>query len=279
MADIADVERAVVGLIARAIYPNGTAQPCAIADGDGTPIPARVYRGDPPPLGLLADLRAGFVNISVLPAGSGHNVTRYLAKWRSLPPVAATLAVAQSGDTVTLSGTPGPGQNVAAIVNGTGFVHAVQEGDTLAAIAAALAQLIGGGASSDGPVLTVPAAGSLSARVGTTATALRELARFQRDVQVTLWCSTPAIRDAVAAVAVPALAQVIRLTLADGSSARMILDNDGDIDDGQQKEQAYRRTLHLQIEYATTEVEAAPTVTVFDASVARFSPTLSGSSS
>ena len=256
MADISDVEQAIVNLVAGALYPNGTSQPSAVS------ADCRIYRGWPVKDGLQADMRAGTVNINVW-AGHGKNTTRFPAIDRPLSIPAPTLSAAASGNTVTLSGAVGANQNVAVIVNGIGYVYAVQANDTLSTVAAALAALIGAGASSSGPTLTVVNAHSLVARVGVVASTAREVARFRRSFQINIWAPNPSARDAVGKAIKPVLADLRRMALPDGTTAQVTLDDDfSQPDDGLQKEQVYRVTYLVSVEYGLTVSGAAATVVV-----------------
>ncbi|MEJ0047582.1 MAG: hypothetical protein WDN04_16740 [Rhodospirillales bacterium] len=59
MADVADVEAALIAAVLAALYPNGAGAPSA------TGSPARVFRGWPTTSLLTQDRAAGAVDISV----------------------------------------------------------------------------------------------------------------------------------------------------------------------------------------------------------------------
>lgn len=262
MADITDVEQAILDLLAEAIYPAGTALPSAIIDPrSGNPVPTKLFRGWPPPAGLQSDMRAGTINVNIYRTGVGHSTTRYTPKWQTVRIAPATVTLTVSGDTVTVGGTPAAGQNATVVADGVGYVHAVQADDTLADIATALADQIGNGASSTGPVLTISGATTIGATVGTLGTSIKEVSRQTRVLQVNIWAPTPAIRDAAAKLLVPVLRDTIRLAMPDGGGARLMTAGDGDDDDGDQKEQLFRRLIPVPVEYATTLVSQDPTVT------------------
>jgi len=263
MADLSDVQRAVVDLLAATAYPAGTAQPSAIIDpATGAPVTFQASRGWPQPAQLQDLLRAGSVYVNVWALKGGQSTTRYPVRWQTVAVTPPTVTLAVSGNTVTLGGAIATGQNVAIVVDGVGSVHAVQAGDTLAGIASGLAMAIGGGATSSGPVITIPGTPTIGATVGTFGQSLQEVARQIRRLQVNIWAPTPGIRDAAAKALVPALRSVTRLALPDGSGARLITECDGDDDDADQKEQAYRRILIVPVEYATTVTGSAATVAV-----------------
>ena len=100
MADLAEVEQVIVGVIAAALYPDGTASPSAIGE------PVRVYRGWPEPNRLDADLAAGTLNVSVYPQEMEHRTTRYTPDEIDLPRDPPTLTLTVIGDTVTVGGSP-----------------------------------------------------------------------------------------------------------------------------------------------------------------------------
>lgn len=251
MADLSDVEQALVGLIAAALYPNGTSQPSAVTAA------CRIYRGWPMPKALEEDLRAGIVNVSVFPTNIYQALPHYSTDWQTQTVPATTITATVNGQTVTLSGTVRAPQNVAIVVDKHGYVYPVQATDTLAGIATALAALVSAdrSASSAGTVVTIPGAVSLHARVGTVGTSIREVGRQKRQFFVTIWAADPTTRDAVGKIVHPTMQGVFRLSMPDGTTATVATADDGNPNDGLQKEQLYRRTHRYAIEYATTQTE------------------------
>ncbi len=144
MASLTDVLKQVAAQIAAIVYPSGTGQPSVAG------FPIRVYPGWPVPEQLEADLAAGIAHISVYPHGKDRSTTRYLGR-SSIPLTAPvhTLTMTVAGSVVTLSGTISA-QNIMINLNGTSYVYAVQQSDTLTSAATALAYLVPG-ASSAGP--------------------------------------------------------------------------------------------------------------------------------
>lgn len=251
MADLSDVENALVAVVAQVFYPNGTGQPSALG------APVRIYRGWPSKPELETDLRSGAVNVSVYALNRERSVTRFQNNWRLLSgPAEPTLTLTVSGNTVTVGGTVAVPQNAAVIVNGaSGYSYALQETDTPTTIATALVSLINADnadAFSSGPVITVPGAVSLVGRAGTFGNSLRELKRQRRDIQIALWASTPSLRDQVAILLDPALAAMEFIALADGTAGRMVYVGSPH-DDTVQKEILYRRNLIYSVEYGTTQ--------------------------
>lgn len=253
MADLADVETALVTLIADALYPGGAAEASAIG------VAARIYRGWPVLGGLEADLAGGVVNVSVLAVpGQVRNTTR----WNDPPHdsyAAPTMTVSVSGSTATIGGVAGAGQVAGLLIDGLAYVYRASAGDTTASVAAALAGLIGAGAVVSGSMVTIAGARRLTGRVGADAADARELRRQQQSFRVTLWCDSPASRDAVSAAVDLALGSQDFITLADGSSARIRFESTSS-SDRQEDAELYRRDLVYSVDYATVLLSQLPTM-------------------
>lgn len=261
MADLTDVQNAVVGLLAQALYPNGTADPSAT--GDATII----YAGWPQASQLDADLaglsngRGGRVHVSVFPMTGETLQPAYSNAWAPLSQQAATVTLSIAGQAITLGGTVIVPQNVAVLAGGQAYTYAVVAGDTLTSIATALAVLIPG-ASSSGPVLTIPDGVKVAAaRAGGSGVMQRELQRRKRPVQVTIWADTPERREACARVLDVALAAVEFVALPDQTGARLIYQTSHQID-ATQKANLYRRDIIYSAEYSTTQTQTATEVVV-----------------
>lgn len=316
MADVSDVESVLTATLTQTIYPNGTANPSIAA------VPCKIYRGWPIPAKLEADLAAGKVNVSVFPQDNEKRTTKYLPKWYTLPFTAPELELIVEGNTITVAGTPSSPLNAAAIVNGTGYVYAVQANDTLVSIATGLAALINENtpAVSEGAVITIDDAipqnspmelsesGPLSrrfggavlasmagywpframnlglsgfwrkrfggviessmaayfptpsvhlaARVGAVVQTVREIKRQKRGFQITFWCPTPALRDAIVPPCDVALAGIDFLTLPDGTAGRILYERTL-VSDRVEREGLYRRDLFYSVEYGTTQSGSA----------------------
>lgn len=262
MADLSDVENALVTLAAQTLYPNGTGQ----ASLPGMPI--KVFPGWPIPQQLDADLAAGKCQVSVFTRQEQRNTTRYTKDWQPLSTNAPTLTLTIVGQTVTVGGSvpvSGNPQNVMVMANGKPYVYAIQQGvDTLNSIATALATLIAAGiagTTNTGAVITLPNTARINAvRVGATGTSIREIRRQEQLFQVSVWADTPAHRDAIVAPLDAALAATQFITLADQSAARLIYKSTM-VFDQYQKEKLYRRDLFYTVEYATTQVETDTQIT------------------
>lgn len=255
MADVSDIESVLVSTITQALYPNGTGNP-SVAGAD-----CKIYRGWPIPANLNADLSAGKINVSVFPQDVEQRTTRYPRTYQELTTPTVTLTLTASGTTITTGGTPATPLNAAALVNGKAYVYAVQNGDTLDAIATGLAALINADtpASSSGAVITIPAAKQLVARVGGVGTVIRETKRQKRGFQITFWCPTPALRDTVVPPVDKALADIDFLTLPDGTAGWLRYER-SPISDRIERAALYRRDLIYSVEYGTTDTADAPQI-------------------
>lgn len=248
MADQTDVADALVGIIAAAVYPNGTSQPPAGG------VQAKIYQGWPNPAQLKADLAAQIAHISVWPTPKATMTTRHAIEWKQVVAPAPTLAAAVAGTAITLSGTVTVPQAVALIVDGKDYAYGVQAGDTLASIATALAALIAANqtASAAGPVITVPGSHKLVARIVANGTSAAEVARENRVFMVTIWADCFDNREPLAKVVIPALAALTRLTLPDGTGATC--DYQGSVQvDSEQKQGIFRRDISIAVDFATIQ--------------------------
>ena len=251
MADLVDVENALVALISQTLYPNGTAQPSV------TGTPAIVYAGWPTASRLDADLLAlasnqagGKIHVTVFPTKTERNTTRYMRTWQDVSAPVQTLTLAISGQQVTVGGVVSTPQNVMLMVGHQPFVYAVQPADTLTSIATALAALVAG-AANVGPVITLPVGASLTAaRVGASGTAIKEIRRQEKVYQITVWADKPDNRAAAAQVIDPVLADTPFLIFPDTTAGRLIYRSSCD-DDMVSKAVLYRRDLLYSVEYGT----------------------------
>ncbi len=266
MADLSDVEKALVGVIGQALFP-GTYLPTAYTTSNlswtytnaagavvsGSTI--TLYRGWPTSSKLDADLAIGTAHISVFPQPSGaRNVTRYQRDWNDNTAPTVTLTATVAGATVTIGGTPAAGQIIG--VKGFTFVaaYAVLANDTTATIATALAALISG-ASAIGSILTVPSTVGLLARVVGENSAVMPLRQQIQPFVVSIWAPSPAARDTITGAVDVAIAQVRNLTFPDGSLSGPVIYGVTSPDDKPGKDRVWRRDLRVRIEYTTTATQ------------------------
>jgi hypothetical protein len=249
MADQADVESALAAVIANALYPAGTAGPSAVG------LTCRVYRGMPTAPALDADLAQGVAHVSVLGDVAGvRNVTRYPRRWVSVAPVSAVLTVAVEGVSATFAGQCAVGQLAGVIADEATFAYAVQGSDSAATVASNMAALLRAGGwivDYGGTTISVPGVRRFVARVVSGAGALQEIRRQDQKFRISLWCPSPASRDAVAPVVDEALASMVFLPLADGSNGRVLFAEMVAIDAGADAG-VYRRDFIYAVEYPTT---------------------------
>lgn len=259
MADLSDVQSALVGLLTGALYPNGTGQSSAAGGAACT-----VYQGWPVPAQLDADLAAHLSNISVF-NGDGRKVTKYPKAWQVTGIATPTLTLSASGRSITVGGAmPAPfaAHNMVVLVGGAAFSYPIQQSDTLSTIAAALAALINAqfpGTTSNGAVITLPAGPLIQARVGTVGSTIKEVGRWEQMFQITIWSDSPTNRAAIGKAINPVLFDTPWLSMPDGTAARLIVLRQRETDGGE-KAGLYRRDIFVQVEYAETVVQQTATV-------------------
>jgi hypothetical protein len=256
VAELADVEQALVDVLIAAAYPNGPGAVSSIG------VPFRIYRGRPTNAALIADRATGTVEVSVAPlADATRNTTRWGLQETALPSP-ATLTVGVSQNSATFAGVARPGDLAGAVINNTeAFVYQAQAGDSASLVAAALAAAIRASMTCwvAGAVITVPRAFSLVARTASLVQALQEWSRQEQGFQISIWAPTPLIRDNAAQLFGAALTQVSFLTLADGTGGRLRFRATANFD-GDQAASVYRRDLTFYVEYGTTLVSSHPTM-------------------
>jgi len=251
MADQSDIEDALVAAVTAALYPQGTAAP-------SRPGPAcRIHRGWPVPAALQDDLAAGHVTVSVSAIdGSLRATTRFPEAWTVAQPATPALTATLDGTEILFAGSADPGQLAGVLADGATAVHRTEAGDTPEAIAATLAARLRAThmARAIGPVLSVPGAARLLARVVADQPALREIRRQVQSFRIACFCPSPATRDATAAAIDTALAATRFLPLPDGSAARLTFAGTTTLDAAREAS-LFRRDLVQAVEYATTQSE------------------------
>ena len=261
MADQTDVQNALAALIAGALYPNGTGQAPAVA---ATGV--RIYPGWPMAGQLDTDLRANTCHVSAVPRGSAErNTTRYLREWVPFNIPTRTIVATVAGTVVTLSGTITTPQNVALIVNGRAYVHAVQPGDTLTTVATGLATLVNAdtSATSSGPTISIPGGWQIEPRVGAKGQQARYLRHTSKQFQITVWAPTPTLRSAIGKIVDPLLATPAYIALADGTNGLLHYEMTYD-HEGPQKELLYRRDIVYSVDWPLLEFADAFEVIVIE---------------
>jgi hypothetical protein len=266
LADISDVENAIVILVSSVLYPNGTTYPSALPGAS----PVVIHRGWPLPTDLDRDIPAGKSHVSVFTrGGEERNTTRYNEDWQEVSRDVATLTAVVQNNTIAIGGNV----NVAVpqfvtIQIGPRFVtsYAPVQGDGIGSVAQALAARIGASfapASETNGVISVQSGASIRAMVGVTGVQEAEIKRQQSMVQITLWCPTPAIRDSLAKLLDPVFAATTFLVTPDQAACRFRYNNTL-VSDAVDKEKCYRRDIIYTVEYPTLLSDTAFEITVVD---------------
>lgn len=266
MADESEVEDALCDFIVAALYPGGT-EGLDETSPSLAGAPTKVQRGMPLSADLEAMIEAGVIDIAVAARNGVERVTtRYDRDWYELVPPVRTITASVAGATVTLGGTVSVPQNVAVRVGRAGlFIYQVQPADTLSSIAAGLVAGLAGigiAASASGPSLTVAATDPVDARVGGYGVAAQELKRQDKSFQITLFAPSPELRDALAKIVDPALADLNFLLLPDGTQGLVRYERTIVIDSSE-KMAEYRRDLFYWVEFPTITTRPAPEVISF----------------
>ena len=253
MADLTDVQSAIVAKIAQALYPNGTAQASAVGAA------CKVFPGWPVAASLDADMSGGAVNVSVFALAMSRAVPQMPAQWQTVSITATDLAAAVSGLTITLSGIVTTPQAVTVVQGSQAWSYQVQSTDTLTSICTGLAALIPS-ATSTGATLTLAAGDTPVVRFAEPASVIQEVGRQQQVFQVSVWAPTPALRAQVASLIDPQIRLGYRLTMPDTTAAEVKFQGSAD-DDMLDKRNTFVRHLRYEAEYATTITQTTTTVT------------------
>jgi hypothetical protein len=253
MADLADVENAIVAQVVGALYPNG------ISQSSVTGATCRVYRGWPSPAALNSDLSAGTVNVTVFPTTVPDEVPdRYFdAVYANISAIALEANV--TGQSVTISGLVGSNQIVGLLIDGVPISYNTDINDTTEGIAANIAAAISGNriAILSGSTITIPDSVSLVARIVTNATISQAMRRQRREIQICCWCPSPLLRDQVSKSVDLVLAASSFIDLADHTKAHVHYIST-QVYDLSQNSLLYRRDLCYRFEYTIIDSTIAP---------------------
>ncbi len=255
MADLPDVESALLSELIAITYPNGTAAASIL----GPEI--RLYRGWPVAMSLASDIAAGISNVNVFPVpGSTHNSTRWGIE-TYIEPSPPALTVSVSGHSATFGGACAVGQLAGILADNVPFVYVVQLGDSPALVASELYDAISviRPCQISGATVTVPGAVQFVARTTAQASGIQEWARQEQGFRVSVWAPSPALRDTLCGAIGSGLAPIVFLPLADGTAGRVRYRSTASLDDGRDAS-TYRRDLVYDVEYATTISVVSPTM-------------------
>jgi hypothetical protein len=253
MADLSDVENAMVVEVTDALYPKGILEVSIV----GTTC--RVYRGWPLTAPLNSDLAAGIVNVTVFPAAKRDEVpdAYFDRSYTTISPTSLTASVV--GQSVTFSGLVASNQVVGLLVDSVPFSYLVDTSDTIDNIAANLTVLVGAVriATVSGSTITVPGVRQMIARVVTNATVSEGLRRQRREIQVSCWCPSAALRDLVCQAIDLAFASSSFIALTDETKAHVRYVST-QVYDQSQNALLYRRDLCYLCEYTIINGTVAP---------------------
>lgn len=227
MADIVSISRGIVTQMAAIVYPDGRGRPSV------TGRPTKIFRGwltQADYAGADCTLNRGVDFITVMDLQGGwRRIDEPLGRpWRlEGVPIPATVSITTEGNTATIALQDGatPSGIVGLRIRSDGAsipdrsvaAYAVQPADTVASIAAALADQIKG-ATSSGAIVSVPGATTLDDAVGAYAPAVRTARRQQQLFQVTVWSASTEARDALGTALDTGMAFIDWLTDANGST-------------------------------------------------------------
>lgn len=269
MADLYEIERAIVGLIAGGLFPNTTYTRGSVATSPAVGAQIKLYRGEPEAGALKKDLNSGITNVTVFPLdGMTRNTTRFFTQSGVIADVPATITATVSGATVTFGGTV-TGGNVVGVQFGqdyqvAAYAYAATGADTLTSVASALAAKING-ATTAGDVLTLPNALNVKAAAMAPQSVLTEIRRQDQGIRVTVWSQTPQVRDAVTAVVDQGLANLRdsngnlteRFVIKPGETAWLRYLRTG-TSDKSVRSGVWQRDIFYTVQYPTTAIEADP---------------------
>lgn len=261
MADLSEVEDALLQRAAAVLYPEGPAAPSIL----GTVL--RLYRGWPQGAALDADLAAGLAHVTVFAEPRPVAVTtRFPDRWETVDEPAPGLAITVAGRSATVSGSAHAGQVAGLLVDGMAVVHRTAPGDTPEMVAAILATYLRTRriVTLDGATLTVAGAGRMLGRVVADRTARRETRRQRQVLRLSAWCPDPGLRDRLVGALDAQLSTVDFLDLPDGAKGRLLFRGSVVADQGRAA-RLFRRDLLYSVDYATTVSQTLPAMIFGDA--------------
>ena len=266
MADLTDVTAFLTQAVAKAVYPNGTAQPSV----SGTDV--RIFEGWPQADQLDLDM-AGKMLVNGLPQarpnGPCAEVSIYPMPGTTAEPYQVLdktyiivnpnygLSFSVAGNVITVTGTPVPSEYLTILL----FVGSKQPkviSSNQTTLPAILNDLVSQAASlgftitTDGvSTLTMPAnLWSFTVRQGSVGTLGKVTHRQRNGVMISVWAPTYKIRTALAAAIDNVLKQTIIVAMPDTSQCKICYSHTTQTDT-YQLQTVYRRDLVFDAEYAT----------------------------
>lgn len=264
MADESDIVNAFKSVLTQVVYPAGVP-----GNGVSPLIGSKVslMGGWPLPGDVDSAMASGLCLVSIFPRAEEKVTSRLNQPYLPVSQRAIGVTATVSGQTVTFGGTPAAGDLIkvsvdagsALLLGASAFGYGVNSGDTPTLVATALAALIHG-ATSAGPVLTVPAIQVL-AGVSASWNVVRETGRQEKLFQITVWAPKYDKRDAIAKALKPLLDLAYRIQLPDGTVTTTRYARSHQADE-LQKQMIYQRHLFYFAEWATTTApQVFPVVT------------------
>ena len=246
MADLSDVENALVSGITDVLYPNGITGVSVVG------VTCRIYRGWPSPAALNADLAAGVVNVTVFPSTKVEELPDPYFDMPHSHVVSGGLTSTVAGHSVTMSGEARQNQVIGVLVDGMPYIQEILATDTADIVAASLAALIrcDRGVSLSYATVAIPGARSLQARVVTKGTVSHGLRRQRREMVISCWCPGPLMRDEVGKAVDAGLAGQAFISLVDDTKAYLHYMSTH-VHDQSQSSLLYRRDICYKCEYTT----------------------------
>jgi hypothetical protein len=199
-----------LGVITAITVKNGGANytsPTVTITGNGTGATASatlyqpavyIYAGDPLKADLDADLKSNNINIAVFETkGMTRNSTRFpRLSWLGQDIDTPTITPVVLNNTITITGTPTPGQAVMAIVNDVGYSYKILNGNTLNSIATALGALIPNSSVLTN-VITIAGAYSVIARMSVPGRSRRLLHSQESQLRARIIAPNNALRNVI----------------------------------------------------------------------------------
>ena len=253
MADLSDVENALIGRLVSLLYPEGLDRPSTVG------ATCRIYRGWPSPASLNTDLSAGIANITVFPAATPDEILPRYFDQTDVVPVSPRLSATVANNKVTLSGAADAGQTVGLLVDNLPITYRTVDADTPELVAANLAVAVAAirAATYSGATITIPGARTVAVRISTPAKVIRQLRRQRKELQISCWCPSPALRDRLCATIDPGMAESRFIALPDGSHSHIAFAGNH-VFDQSQNASLYRRDLCYFCEYSIVSLETVP---------------------
>lgn len=268
MAYIADVENAILSTLEGVLFPNinyrfGDLQVSSVGPQ------VRLYRGWPESAQMDQDLALGVVgenpisafacNVTVFPAASmARNTTRWMAEeWVEAPVITSTFTAVTTTRKVTFGGTY-LASSVVGVAYGSGnhppaFGYRLLPGDTPATVSAIFAAKFPTATYNPSLfTLTFPDDNFLFSAVVVDGSAQTVTRLQEQYFRITIWASTPYVRDVVGAAIDSGLSHVRSYSFPDGTFSGKPEYRSIFIDDVPEMSREWRADMQMVIEYPTT---------------------------